>query len=79
MAPQGSGTLYRGMAIHKDEASRQQREAMGFQEGWGKALDQLIALMRRQQAVRHAWDMGRTTPNNHFGSRPVARPSCFCE
>lgn len=48
MEPHGSGTLYRGTAIHKDEADRQQHEAMGFQEGWGKALDQLITLMRHR-------------------------------
>lgn len=49
MTPQDDGgTLYRGTAIHKDEASRQQHEAMGFQEGWGKALDQLIALMQQR-------------------------------
>jgi uncharacterized protein YndB with AHSA1/START domain len=40
----GTGTLYTALAIHGDVASRQQHEKMGFQEGWGKALDQLVAL-----------------------------------
>lgn len=40
---QGTGTRYIAIGLHKDEASRQQHEQMGFQEGWGKALDQLVA------------------------------------
>jgi uncharacterized protein YndB with AHSA1/START domain len=44
LQPRGHGTLYTALVIHGDEASRQQHEKMGFQEGWGKALDQLVAL-----------------------------------
>jgi uncharacterized protein YndB with AHSA1/START domain len=40
----GTGTLYTALALHGDEASRQQHEKMGFQEGWDRALDQLVAL-----------------------------------
>jgi uncharacterized protein YndB with AHSA1/START domain len=48
LAPHGNGgTHYKAIAQHKNEASRAQHEAMGFQEGWGKALDQLVALTRR--------------------------------
>jgi uncharacterized protein YndB with AHSA1/START domain len=39
------GTRYRAMAIHLDEAGRKQHEEMGFQDGWGAALDQLVELM----------------------------------
>jgi uncharacterized protein YndB with AHSA1/START domain len=46
LEPVGSGTRYTATAIHKDEASRQQHEAMGFAEGWGKALDQLLEVVR---------------------------------
>jgi uncharacterized protein YndB with AHSA1/START domain len=39
----GNGTRYTAMAIHRDEAGRKQHEEMGFHEGWGAALDQLVA------------------------------------
>lgn len=39
-------TRYVAMAIHNDAAARQQHDQMGFYEGWGAALDQLIELMR---------------------------------
>jgi uncharacterized protein YndB with AHSA1/START domain len=42
----GSGTKYTAIAMHRDEEGRKQHEEMGFQEGWGKALDQLVALVR---------------------------------
>ena len=42
----GGGTLYKAQVLHADEAACKQHAAMGFQEGWGKALDQLVALMR---------------------------------
>jgi uncharacterized protein YndB with AHSA1/START domain len=46
LAPQGSGTRYTALVIHGDEASCRKHEAMGFHEGWGKALDQLVALVK---------------------------------
>lgn len=42
----GAGTRYTAQVIHGDEASRRKHEAMGFHEGWGKALDQLVALVK---------------------------------
>lgn len=45
LEPNGSGgTRYRAIALHQDPAGRQQHEEMGFHEGWGAALDQLVAL-----------------------------------
>jgi uncharacterized protein YndB with AHSA1/START domain len=44
----GGGTRYTACARHKDESTVQAHIAMGFKEGWGKALDQLVAHMRRQ-------------------------------
>jgi uncharacterized protein YndB with AHSA1/START domain len=41
----GGGTRYTARAIHKDAASAQQHADMGFHEGWGACLDQLVALM----------------------------------
>ena len=39
------GTHYRAVAMHADEAGRVRHEEMGFHEGWGAVLDQLVALM----------------------------------
>ncbi|MBL8381654.1 MAG: SRPBCC family protein [Burkholderiales bacterium] len=39
------GTLYTARARHWTEADRAAHEAMGFHEGWGKATDQLEALV----------------------------------
>ena len=38
----GSGTKYTAIARHGDVAARQAHEQMGFHDGWGKALDQLV-------------------------------------
>ena len=41
----GKGTKYTAIAIHRDEATKKRHEEMGFRDGWGKALDQLVAHM----------------------------------
>lgn len=46
LEPHGNGTKYTATAIHSDEAGCAQHAAMGFHEGWGKALDQLVALAK---------------------------------
>lgn len=43
LEPHELGTRYIATALHRDPASRERHEAMGFHEGWGKALDQLVA------------------------------------
>jgi uncharacterized protein YndB with AHSA1/START domain len=43
MEPRGSGTLYTAVAIHRDEEGRKQHEQMGFHQGWGQVLDQMVA------------------------------------
>ncbi len=40
------GTRYTALALHKDEAGRKTHEDMGFLNGWGKCLDQLVALVQ---------------------------------
>jgi uncharacterized protein YndB with AHSA1/START domain len=45
--PKGKGSQYRVIAMHGDENSCKRHEEMGFQEGWGAALDQLVALMSK--------------------------------
>jgi len=42
------GTRYIACARHKDEATVEAHKQMGFKEGWGKALDQLIAHMKQR-------------------------------
>ncbi len=41
------GTKYTAIAIHKDEADKRNHEEMGFHDGWGKCLDQLVALVKK--------------------------------
>jgi uncharacterized protein YndB with AHSA1/START domain len=40
--PQGKGTLYRAVARHAQAEDRAVHEKMGFSEGWGVCLDQLV-------------------------------------
>lgn len=48
LQPNGSGgTRYRAVAIHRDPADRKRHEEMGFHEGWGIALDQLVEAVKR--------------------------------
>ncbi len=43
----GSGTRYSAHAMHSDQAGRDKHQAMGFTEGWGAALDQLVAMCKK--------------------------------
>lgn len=47
LEPEGAGTRYTAIARHADAAATQQHAEMGFHDGWGAALDQLVALMSR--------------------------------
>ena len=40
-----NGTKYTVLVIHGDEETKKAHDSMGFHSGWGKALDQLIALV----------------------------------
>ena len=44
--PHGNGTAYTALALHKDEDGCKKHQEMGFHDGWGKALDQLVAHMK---------------------------------
>ncbi|MBS1968838.1 MAG: SRPBCC family protein [Bdellovibrionales bacterium] len=47
LEPHGAhGTKYTAIGIHKDEADCRRHAEMGFQEGWGIVLDQLVAEMK---------------------------------
>jgi uncharacterized protein YndB with AHSA1/START domain len=47
LASHGSGTRYTATVIHADEAGCQQHAAMGFEGGWGKALEQLVEYSKK--------------------------------
>ena len=40
------GTKYRAIAMHQDPEGRKEHDEMGFHDGWGAVLDQLVALMK---------------------------------
>ena len=40
------GTKYVAHAMHKDDADRQKHAEMGFLDGWGTCLDQLVETMK---------------------------------
>lgn len=44
--PQGSGTLYGARVVHGTPDDCHKHAAMGFEQGWGKALDQLVEFMK---------------------------------
>ncbi len=45
--PHASGTKYTALVMHANKAARIQHEKMGFEEGWGTALDQLVAMIKK--------------------------------
>lgn len=46
LEPHGSGCRYTAIALHADADSRARHAAMGFEDGWGKALEQLLAVVK---------------------------------
>jgi uncharacterized protein YndB with AHSA1/START domain len=46
LEPNGAGTKYTARVMHADEEGRRKHEEMGFHAGWGKALEQLVAVAR---------------------------------
>ncbi|MGQ0800350.1 MAG: SRPBCC family protein [Pseudomarimonas sp.] len=47
MTAEGQGTRYTARVVHATRAGRDKHAAMGFEQGWSAALDQLVALMKR--------------------------------
>ena len=45
-ARNGEGTRYRAIAIHGEEASRQKHEEMGFHDGWGTVVSQMVEYIK---------------------------------
>jgi uncharacterized protein YndB with AHSA1/START domain len=46
------GTRYRALAIHPDAETCERHDAMGFQDGWGAALAQLVDMVKGNTAGR---------------------------
>ena len=46
LEPHGTGTKYSALVMHMDKDSRIKHEKMGFHDGWGAALDQLVAMIK---------------------------------
>jgi len=46
LADADQGTRYTATVMHADETGCRQHAAMGFESGWGTALDQLIAMIQ---------------------------------
>jgi uncharacterized protein YndB with AHSA1/START domain len=46
MEPVGAGTRYRAVAVHGFTETKTAHEKLGFHEGWGAALEQLVAMAR---------------------------------
>ncbi len=45
----GSGTRYKAIAIHGNEETRKTHEDMGFHQGWGTVVDQMVAHIKAQR------------------------------
>jgi uncharacterized protein YndB with AHSA1/START domain len=46
MEPERNGTLYKALVMHSSPADREEHEKMGYEEGWGAAFDQMIAMIK---------------------------------
>jgi len=46
--PHRKGTKYTAIAIHKDQDDCNKHKKMGFNEGWGKAFDQLVEMVKKK-------------------------------
>jgi uncharacterized protein YndB with AHSA1/START domain len=47
LEPHEKGTKYTALVMHANKEDRAKHEKMGFQEGWGIALDQLVAMVKK--------------------------------
>jgi len=48
LEPHEKGTKYTALVLHGDEEGCKKHKEMGFHEGWGRALDQLVAHMKNR-------------------------------
>jgi uncharacterized protein YndB with AHSA1/START domain len=48
LTPEGKGTRYMAVAIHRDVAGREKHEKMGFHDGWGTVLTQMVEYIKKE-------------------------------
>ena len=46
ISPHGNGTKYIATVLHNSEKDRDTHAQMGFEGGWGTALDQMVAMIK---------------------------------
>jgi uncharacterized protein YndB with AHSA1/START domain len=54
LEPAGDATRYSALAIHGDAASSAKHAELGFHDGWGTVLDQLVAMVTAGDAPAQA-------------------------
>jgi uncharacterized protein YndB with AHSA1/START domain len=47
LTPEGSGTKYTAIAMHPTEEGARRHEKMGFHEGWGTVVDQMVEVIKK--------------------------------
>jgi uncharacterized protein YndB with AHSA1/START domain len=47
LEPHAKGTKYTAVVMHRDEVSQRKHAEMGFHEGWGTVLEQLVAHVKQ--------------------------------
>lgn len=47
LEPEGKGTRYVAVAIHGNEETRKNHEEMGFHQGWGTVVDQMVEYIKK--------------------------------
>jgi uncharacterized protein YndB with AHSA1/START domain len=48
LEPSGKGTRYVAIAIHGNEDTRKKHEEMGFHQGWGTVVDQMVEYVKKE-------------------------------
>jgi uncharacterized protein YndB with AHSA1/START domain len=51
LSPAGTGTRYRAIAIHGSEEARKSHEEMGFYDGWGTVVTQMVEYIKAGRAA----------------------------
>lgn len=49
LEPYENGTKYTAIAMHPSKEARIRHEQMGFQEGWGTCLEQMVAMIKNNK------------------------------
>ena len=48
LEPHAKGAKYTALVLHRNDDDRKKHQGMSFHDGWGKALDQLVAFIKKQ-------------------------------